>query len=270
LAGQQSESGGGAEGPGPPGLWWRPALLATLLLGAWVVAWRLGVGPGLANLKGWVRDLGAAGVIAFIGLRAASAVAMVPGSAVSATAGWLFGPVVGIACVSAGKTLGAAASFIISRRFARRSVAAWAARKGYLCRLDGFMAGGGGLDVLAFCRLVPLVPFNAQNYVFGLTGIRFGGYLLVSWLFMLPGAVFVVTSTEVVARVAEATASAADRNEAVLAVVSRPGTIAQLGVAFLALLLMAALAVVFGVRLWRRRAQARVQDAGQALGAEEP
>jgi uncharacterized membrane protein YdjX (TVP38/TMEM64 family) len=35
-------------------------------------------------------------------------------------------------------------------------------------------------------RLSPAVPFNFQNYLYGLTGIRFWPYLLASWLAMLP------------------------------------------------------------------------------------
>jgi uncharacterized membrane protein YdjX (TVP38/TMEM64 family) len=34
---------------------------------------------------------------------------------------------------------------------------------------------------------VPVFPFNLQNYAYGLTGIRFSTYVLVSAIFMLPG-----------------------------------------------------------------------------------
>ena len=43
-----------------------------------------------------------------------------------------------------------------------------------------------------FTRLVPIFPFNLQNYAYGLTSIRFSTFVLVSAIFMLPGtAVFV-------------------------------------------------------------------------------
>ena len=33
---------------------------------------------------------------------------------------------------------------------------------------------------------MPLFPFNAQNYVYGLTKVPLGIYVLVSWICMLP------------------------------------------------------------------------------------
>ena len=36
------------------------------------------------------------------------------------------------------------------------------------------------------------MPFNVQNYLYGLTGIGFGPYLLASWPAMLPGTVLYV------------------------------------------------------------------------------
>jgi uncharacterized membrane protein YdjX (TVP38/TMEM64 family) len=42
-------------------------------------------------------------------------------------------------------------------------------------------------------RLVPLFPFNLQNYLYGLTDIPLGTYMLVSWLAMLPGTIAYAT-----------------------------------------------------------------------------
>ena len=44
-----------------------------------------------------------------------------------------------------------------------------------------------GWRMLMITRLVPLFPFNLQNYAYGLTKIRFTTYLFVSWICMLPG-----------------------------------------------------------------------------------
>jgi uncharacterized membrane protein YdjX (TVP38/TMEM64 family) len=38
-------------------------------------------------------------------------------------------------------------------------------------------------------RLVPVFPFNLQNYAYGLTKIGFPTYVLLSWICMLPGAI---------------------------------------------------------------------------------
>ena len=45
-----------------------------------------------------------------------------------------------------------------------------------------------GWRFVAFVRLVALFPFNLVNYAFRLTRVRFGGYLLASFVCMIPGA----------------------------------------------------------------------------------
>ncbi len=44
-----------------------------------------------------------------------------------------------------------------------------------------------GVDFLIFTRLVPLFPYNIQNYAYGLTDIGFWRYTLISFLTLLPG-----------------------------------------------------------------------------------
>ena len=41
--------------------------------------------------------------------------------------------------------------------------------------------------VLALARLMPVIPYNIENYAFGLTDIPFWDYLWVSLVFILPG-----------------------------------------------------------------------------------
>lgn len=43
--------------------------------------------------------------------------------------------------------------------------------------------------MIAITRLIPLFPFNAQNYVYGLTYVPLKIYVFVSWLCMLPGTI---------------------------------------------------------------------------------
>jgi uncharacterized membrane protein YdjX (TVP38/TMEM64 family) len=46
-----------------------------------------------------------------------------------------------------------------------------------------------GWRMLMITRLVPLFPFNAQNYVYGLTKISLPTYVLVSFICMLPACI---------------------------------------------------------------------------------
>ncbi|GHK52367.1 hypothetical protein KPZU09_21030 [Klebsiella pneumoniae] len=46
-----------------------------------------------------------------------------------------------------------------------------------------------GCDFLILTRLVPLFPYNIQNYAYGLTAIRFWPFTLISAVTTLPGLV---------------------------------------------------------------------------------
>ncbi|OFN03014.1 hypothetical protein HMPREF2626_00925 [Aerococcus sp. HMSC062A02] len=46
--------------------------------------------------------------------------------------------------------------------------------------------------VLALARLIPLIPYNIENYAFGLTDITFIDYLLISLVTILPGTLIYV------------------------------------------------------------------------------
>ena len=49
-----------------------------------------------------------------------------------------------------------------------------------------------GWRVVALTRLSPVFPFSLLNYAFGLTQVSFRGYLLASWIGMMPGTVMYV------------------------------------------------------------------------------
>jgi uncharacterized membrane protein YdjX (TVP38/TMEM64 family) len=62
----------------------------------------------------------------------------------------------------------------------------WLADRPRLAALDRVI-DRGGWRVVALLRLSPLVPFNVQNYFYGLTSIRFVPCVLASWVAMMPG-----------------------------------------------------------------------------------
>ena len=45
----------------------------------------------------------------------------------------------------------------------------------------------GGWKVVGLLRLSPAIPFNVQNYLYGLTKVKFWPYVLTSWIAMMPG-----------------------------------------------------------------------------------
>jgi uncharacterized membrane protein YdjX (TVP38/TMEM64 family) len=51
-----------------------------------------------------------------------------------------------------------------------------------------------GLKFVTLLRLSPLLPLAASNYLYGLTSVDLGSYVLGSWLGMLPGTYAYVTA----------------------------------------------------------------------------
>ena len=55
--------------------------------------------------------------------------------------------------------------------------------------------GCNELFVLMITRLVPVFPFNLQNFAYGITDIRFSTYAIGSLIFMLPGTAMYTVGT---------------------------------------------------------------------------
>lgn len=53
--------------------------------------------------------------------------------------------------------------------------------------------GKQSLKVVTLLRLSPLLPLALSNYLYGLTSVDLGSYVLGSWLGMLPGTIAYVT-----------------------------------------------------------------------------
>jgi uncharacterized membrane protein YdjX (TVP38/TMEM64 family) len=145
----------------------------------------------LERFVNWASGTGSAGLAAFAVIYMIAAVLFVPGSVLTAGAGWVFGLWRGTLVVSAGATLGAAASFLIARYLARERVALWAQENPRFAAIDQAVGKEGGKIVLLI-RLSPIFPYSLVNYLFGLTRVRFLPYLLASWLGMLPGTILYV------------------------------------------------------------------------------
>lgn len=168
--------------------WGKVAAAVAVALGLAVAARALPVAAWVGSLSGWVRGLGPWGPLAFGLVYVVAVVALVPASPMTIAAGALFGPVVGSLTVSVASTIGAALAFLIARGVARDAVARRLGRSRRFAAIDRAI-GEGGWRVVALLRLSPAVPFNVQNYLYGLTPIRFWPCVLTSWAAMLPATV---------------------------------------------------------------------------------
>lgn len=138
-----------------------------------------------------IATLGAWGPLVFVLVYVLAVLLLLPGSVLTMAAGALFGLALGTATVSLSATLAAALGFLIARYLARERIVRRLQSSPRFAALDRAVAEGGW-KIVALLRLSPAVPFNVQNYIYGLTGIRFWPYVLTSWLTMLPGTLLYV------------------------------------------------------------------------------
>ncbi len=142
---------------------------------------------GLKRLRGWIDGFGPIAPIVFIALYAAATLAFLPGTPLSLLAGLVFGPVLGTLWVVIGATIGATLAFLVGRYAARGLVKGWTANNERIRKLDEGVEKQGW-RMLLITRLVPLFPFNLQNFAYGLTRIGLGVYVLLTAICIIPGA----------------------------------------------------------------------------------
>lgn len=169
------------------------ASIALALLAAVLVARSVGLTDylsldGIERLRTWIGGFGAVAPVVFVAVYVIATVAFVPGTPLSLLAGLVFGPAWGAVWTVIGATLGATLAFLTGRYAARGLVEDWSANNERIRELDRGVEKHGW-RMLLFTRLVPLFPFNLQNYAYGLTGIRLSTYVLLTALCIVPGVV---------------------------------------------------------------------------------
>ena len=141
---------------------------------------------GLGRLRGWIDGFGAAAPLVFIAVYAVATVAFLPGTPLSLLAGLVFGPVFGALWAVTGATIGATLAFLVGRYAARGLVEGWTAHNESVKKLDDGVERQGW-RMLLITRLVPVFPFNLQNYAYGVTKIGLSTYVLLTAVCIIPG-----------------------------------------------------------------------------------
>ncbi len=148
-------------------------------------------------LQGLVADFGVLAPIAYILLWFFVCLLFLPGLPITILGAFLFEPLFAIVYASIGSTLGATLAFLVGRYAARDFVANWIKDKEQLNKIDKGVKKHGW-RMLIVTRLVPLFPFNLQNYVYGLTSIKLKTYMFLSWACMLPATIaYILTASSI-------------------------------------------------------------------------
>ncbi len=164
----------------------RAFIIVTAVAGLLAAAWWLPVAAWTTRLAEQARGTGAVGVVVFVAAYVVSTVALLPGSILTLAAGFVYGPVWGLAVASPASVAGATCAFLLGRTLLRD----WAAKKvrnSPRARAIDAATEHEGFKLVLLLRLSPLFPFNLLNYVLSLTRVRTGTYVLASFLGMLPG-----------------------------------------------------------------------------------
>jgi len=154
---------------------------------------------GLESFLEWIEANIAEGIFVFTLVYFVATVLFVPGSILTLGAGFAFasafgslgvGVMLATVAVFFGASAGAIASFLLGRFILREWVSGFAKKYAIFEALDNAFEEKG-FRIMTLLRLSPIIPFNAINYIAGVTAISFRDYFWA--LFgILPGTILFV------------------------------------------------------------------------------
>jgi len=171
--------------------WARPVIVLLLVAAGILAARAFGLGDlirleNVARLKQGIEGYGALAPAVYIAGYILAVVFFVPGLPITVLGGVAFGPLWGTFYVWIAATIGAGLAFLVARYGVRSTVERWVQASPRIAKMDGQVARHGWRIVM-LTRLVPIFPFNLQNYAYGITRIGFWPYAITSSICMLPG-----------------------------------------------------------------------------------
>ena len=165
---------------------WVLVAVATIVAG--IAVWEyVPLSPTLQAGRAFVQAQGAKGVLIFVVGYAVAVVLFAPATPLTIAAGALWG-LWGAPIALAGGAAGAMMSFGLSRTALRRHCAELCAQHPVTLQLDEVVARLGWKAVL-LVRLAPEIPFAAQNYALGMTGVRLQDFALAGLAGMVPATI---------------------------------------------------------------------------------
>ncbi|MFV0498899.1 MAG: TVP38/TMEM64 family protein [Bacilli bacterium] len=165
-------------------------IFIVILIAGFFVAWKTGFLDFIKNvsaMQDFFNGFGVIGYIIYILLYVLVSVFMLPASIFTIMAGMAFGPVKGAILALTGSTMGACVSFIIARYLARDLIKNKFKDNAIFKKVEEGTRKNGA-NFLILTRLVPIFPYNVQNYAYGITEIKFSIYALITLICMAPGA----------------------------------------------------------------------------------
>jgi len=163
-------------------IWIGLGVLAVALCIGWLA---LPVGEWVGSFQRWILGLGVWGVAIFAGVFIAATLVLAPDWPLAVAAGMVYG-LWAVPLVLAAAIVAASLAFLAARYLARHRVRAMLATSRRFAAVDNAVTEEGW-KIVVLLRLSPLVPFNVQNYLFGITDIPFPHYFAATCAGIVPG-----------------------------------------------------------------------------------
>ena len=162
----------------------RLLLLAAILVGI-VIAWLHRDALSPSTIEATLSHSRAAPIL-FLAGHVVASLLFIPRALVAAAAGLMFGLWWGLVWATLGSVFGSVAGFLVARYLNSGLIDVES-----VPRLGPYFqrAERGGWPVVALIRVLPIMNHGFVNYALGLTKVRFGDYLLGSFLGQIPSTV---------------------------------------------------------------------------------
>ncbi|MEO5733905.1 MAG: TVP38/TMEM64 family protein [Rubrivivax sp.] len=163
------------------------AVLAALIAG-WFL---LPIQDWADAFQSWIEGLGPWGWVIFACIYIVSTVLLLPVSVLTIVAGLAFGLPIGFPLVVVSATVGATLAFLVARYLAQEKVESLVSKRPKFKAIKSAVSEGGW-KVVALLRLSPVLPFNLQNYFYGITDIKLWQYVPATFVGIMPGTLLYV------------------------------------------------------------------------------
>lgn len=144
----------------------------------------------ITNFRIWVKELGPSGWIISIFGYAIGSFILIPGSLLTIALAVAFG-LWAFFIVVIGATIGAGMSFLAARYLFRGAVEKSLGKRPLYNALNEAIKEEGW-KVVGLMRFSPAVPFSLQNWLFGVTAVKFFPYLIATFFGIMPGTLLYV------------------------------------------------------------------------------
>jgi len=175
--------------------WIKRGIYLSLFVGLLILYRFLPLNEWITSFRIWVQGYAIASFI------------LIPGALLTITAGIAFG-LWGFFIVVAGATLGAGMSFLAARYLFREKVETTLSKKPLFNAINEAIKEEGW-KVVGLMRFSPAMPFSLQNWLFGVTAVKFVPYILATLFGIMPGTLLYVWIGSIGANAAEGSTSTA-------------------------------------------------------------